>query len=115
MITVLNDINDFTKIVTANHNVLVDFNATWCGPCRIMGRIIEEIKDDYSDIVFLKVDTDDFGEIAQQFGVMSIPTMIAFQDGKRKYFMVDGEQQEVLIGSTTQDYFEDVLNNTFRK
>ena len=47
MITVLNDINDFTKIVTANHNVLVDFNATWCGPCRIMGRIIEEIKDDY--------------------------------------------------------------------
>ena len=57
--------------------ILVDFYADWCGPCRMLGETLESIKS----INILKVDVDKFPLIAQRYGVMSIPTLILFQDG----------------------------------
>ena len=61
--------------------VLVDFFATWCGPCSMLAPVIEEL-DKQMDIKVIKVDVDELPAIAQQFRVMSIPTLVLFKDGK---------------------------------
>ena len=75
MIKYLSD--DFDKEI-AGGRILVDFYADWCGPCRMMGSILENIKG----IDILKVNVDRFPLIAQRYGVMSIPALFLFQDGK---------------------------------
>ena len=77
MINYLTD--DFDKEI-AKDKVLVDFYADWCGPCRMMGEILEEVKD----IDILKVNVDKYPNIAKKYGVMSIPTLILFEKGKIK-------------------------------
>lgn len=65
-----------------NGKVLVDFFATWCGPCKMLSPILEEIASDRSDTKIVKVDVDECESIARQFGIMSIPTLIKFDNGK---------------------------------
>ena len=76
MIKYLENVDDFEKII--QNKVLVDFYADWCGPCRMLGPILEELEN----IQILKVNVDNFQEIANKYGVMSIPTLILFNEGK---------------------------------
>jgi thioredoxin 1 len=63
--------------------VLVDFWATWCGPCRMIAPVIEELADDYVDKVTIgKLNVDEQGVIAEKYGVMSIPTLLLFKNGQ---------------------------------
>ena len=62
--------------------VLVDFWATWCGPCKMIAPVIEQIAEECPDIKVGKIDVDTEGELAVKFGVMSIPTLIVFENGK---------------------------------
>ena len=62
--------------------VLVDFYADWCGPCKMVAPIIEELASERSDTKFIKVNVDEHEDIAKEYGIMSIPTMIVFKDGK---------------------------------
>ncbi len=62
--------------------VVVDFSASWCGPCKMMIPIFEEVSKEMKDVKFTKVDVDDNPDIAQKFGVMGIPTFIVFKNGK---------------------------------
>ena len=72
----------FDDAVKGAHVAVVDFWATWCGPCKMMAPIIDKIADAYDGKVLVaKVDTDDEMELAQKFGIASIPTMIFFKDG----------------------------------
>jgi thioredoxin 1 len=74
--------NDFEN-TTKNGVVLVDFWAEWCGPCRMAGPVVEELANEYQGkVTFGKVDVDAEADLAGQFGVMSIPTVVLFQDGK---------------------------------
>ncbi len=73
----------FEKAIAGDQVVLVDFWATWCGPCRMIAPVIEEIADEFEGrAVVGKVDVDEEPGLAQRFGVMSIPTLIVLKGGK---------------------------------
>lgn len=73
---------NFEEIKAGEKPVLIDFYAEWCGPCRMVSPIIDEIAKERDDIVVGKVNVDAEGELAEQFGVFSIPTLVVMKDGK---------------------------------
>lgn len=86
----------FQQALGTNRLMAVDFWATWCGPCRMLGPVIEQLAEEYEEqeVVIGKVDVDENPALAQQYGVMSIPTVIFFKDGKeieRKVGVADFE------------------------
>ena len=79
----LNEQNFDEKISNTSKTVLVDFFATWCGPCKMLAPTLEQVKDEVGDKVEVyKVDIDECMDIAKKFGIMSVPTMIIFKDGQ---------------------------------
>ena len=70
------------EVLEAKETVLVDFWASWCGPCKMIGPIIDQIADERSDIKVCKINVDEEQELAVQFKVMSIPTLLVFKEGK---------------------------------
>ena len=70
------------EVVNSDKPVLVDFWASWCGPCRMIAPSVEEIANEVPTIKVGKINIDEEQELAMQFGVMSIPTLIVFKDGK---------------------------------
>lgn len=73
---------EFDSII-AKGTVLVDFFATWCGPCKMLTPVLEEVANDMAGkMEIVKVDVDEDSELAARFGIMSVPTMIIFKDGQ---------------------------------
>lgn len=62
---------------------VVDFNATWCGPCRMLGPVLEKLSGDMTSVKFYAIDVDDNPDVAQRFNVMSIPYVAVFKDGQK--------------------------------
>ena len=81
--------DDFeAQVIKAPGKVLVDFWAEWCGPCRMIGPVLEEMSADHADVTFLKLNVDEAPAVAQQFNVMNIPTILAFEGGELKQRVV---------------------------
>jgi thioredoxin 1 len=72
--------DNFASVLESNDIVLVDFWAAWCGPCKMFGPIFESAAGRHGDLVFAKVDTDAEPELAQAFGIMSIPTLMIVRE-----------------------------------
>ena len=92
----------FNEIISGKKPVLVDFSAEWCGPCKMMVPILEDMAENYKSsdkIEIVKVDVDQLRELAMKFGIMSMPTFIYFKDGEPVKF--DG--QSLIIGMRSQD------------
>ncbi|MEE9263803.1 MAG: thioredoxin [Vicinamibacteria bacterium] len=80
----LDDSNFDTEVIQAEEPVLVDFSATWCGPCQQLSPIIDELAEEYSGKVKVgKVDIDKSQDVAGKFGIMSVPTVLFFKGGEK--------------------------------
>ncbi|MDR1493335.1 MAG: thioredoxin [Planctomycetaceae bacterium] len=89
--------------ITQNGVVLVDFFATWCAPCRGQLPILNAVAEQFDGkVAFLKVDVDNFQQIAQQFGIASIPTLIAFKDGQVAKSFTGIQQEKTLVASLNE-------------
>jgi len=97
----LNDASFDTEVINSEKPVLVDFWAPWCGPCKALGPVIEEISNDFVDRVKVgKVNVDENPEISMKFGIRSIPTLIVFKNG---------EVQDQIIGAVPKSEIEKAL------
>ncbi|MFK7967759.1 MAG: thioredoxin [Rickettsiaceae bacterium] len=96
-----------SEVVNSKLPVLVDFWAEWCGPCRMLTPVLEQLSDEMSDKVkIVKMNIDDNPETPSKFGVRSIPTMILFKDGK---------QLDVKVGVQPKNALQDWINSTVAK
>lgn len=77
-IKTIDEFNEFIK----NECVIIDFYATWCGPCKMQAPVLEELENSRSEIKIAKVDVDKLQSLAQRYGVMSIPTLLLFKNGE---------------------------------
>ena len=70
------------EVMQSGKPVLIDFYADWCGPCKMMSPVVEEVSDEMPDVKVCKINIDEEMDLAQRFGVMSIPTFISFNGGE---------------------------------
>lgn len=90
---------EFDDVVASSATpVLVDFWATWCGPCRALGPTIEAISDEYAGtLAVYKCDVDANADLAERFGIVSIPTLILFKDGQKVLQLVGNQPKSTLV------------------
>lgn len=74
--------NNFEEIRNSENLILIDFYADWCGPCRMVSPIVDEIAKERNDILVCKINVDNEPELSEEFGVVSIPTLVVMKNGK---------------------------------
>ena len=94
---------DFNHIISTDVTV-VDFFATWCGPCKMISPIIEKLANDMTNVKFVKIDVDKHDDLARIYGIMSIPTLIFFKDGK---------EIKRHIGFINEDKIKEIINEIY--
>lgn len=95
--------DEFEKIISESKPTIVDFFATWCGPCKMLSPILEKVEEDSKgEFNIVKIDVDESYDVAKKYGIMSVPTMIIFKDG---------DEQEKIVGLRQKNQIEDAVRN----
>lgn len=90
--------NNFTnEVINSQKPVLIDFWASWCGPCRMVGPVIDEIAKEREDIKVGKINVDEQPELARQFGIMSIPTLVVMKNGEVSNYTMGARPKEEIL------------------
>lgn len=101
MLKHINTVEEFDASINQGL-VLVDFFATWCGPCRMISPLLEEIAEEKQDLTVLKIDVDELGTLAARYFIQSIPTLMLFKDGKRIETRVGYQNKNQLLAFINQ-------------
>jgi thioredoxin 1 len=95
--------NDFQKeVLDVKGKVLVDFWAPWCGPCQMLGPVIEEVGQEVKDVKVVKVNVDESQEVASKYGITGIPTVILFKDGQIAETMIGFRQKQEYLDAISK-------------
>jgi thioredoxin 1 len=94
----MKDINaeEYAELIKSDSPVVIDFHATWCGPCKVLSPILEELSDEVDGVEFVKLDVDQHPEIAGANGVMGVPTVVMLKGGEVKERFVVFNQKKLL-------------------
>ena len=94
----MKDINaeEYAELINSDSPVVIDFHATWCGPCKVLSPILEELSDEVDGVEFVKLDVDQHPEIAGANGVMGVPTVVMLKDGEVKDRFVGVQPKEII-------------------
>lgn len=95
----VNNQNFEEVVLKSDKLVVVDFFATWCGPCQMLSPVLEEISHELSDVTIVKVDVDEAPQLAEKYGVFSIPNVVMIKDGKEIDRFVGFNSKEVVINN----------------
>jgi len=87
---------EYSEIINSTNPVVIDFHATWCGPCKVLSPILEELDDEIEGVEFVKLDVDQHPQIAGQNQVMGVPTVVILKDGEVKDRFVGVQPKEVI-------------------
>ena len=88
--------DEYAEIINSSSPVVIDFHATWCGPCKVLSPILEELNEEIEGVEFVKLDVDQHPQIAGQNQVMGVPTVVILKDGEVKDRFVGVQPKEVI-------------------
>ncbi len=94
----LTNLNFEDEVMRSDKPVLIDFFANWCGPCRMVSPLVDEIAEERSDVKVCKVDVDEQGELAANFGVSSIPMLVVIKNGKVTAQQIGAVPKPAILG-----------------
>ena len=97
----LNQENFEQEVLKSDVPVLVDFWASWCGPCRMVSPLVDELAEEHPEFKFCKVNVDEQSDLANRFKIMSIPSLISFKDGNLKDMSVGAKSKEQILEMLT--------------
>ena len=96
-VKVINKENFEENVLKNEKAVVVDFWAPWCGPCKMLSPVVDQVAEEVEDVVFAKVNVDEEKELASRYGIMSIPALVLFKDGKAVDSMIGFRPKERVV------------------